>query len=334
MRLGEVAKIAGVSPDAQDTDSLAYLVHMAALSRARRQGNRVAPMPGGHEEGFIMTGTLAEVIMSLWPDTRNDEGNLDSAWSKPVYSHLKAAGNAVHMTDKTWWLRKKYQRQAVVVHHHTAMTARERRLTPVEAGEDREPGKVTVRRMPKTKELIHGDPKDLIISVLLEYDRPLSAADFNKIRETKRHPAHSVPSSVTVYAHVDELVELGMIIKRDNPHGVQPKYLIAHADYTGDDWVFKKTGKAPALPRKKSTPTPAAIEEVAPKPAPEPVPAPEPPAPEPPAAPAASADSDVAARIQRLIEQRVEEATREIRAERDALAAKLAAIEGALGGII
>lgn len=328
MRLGDVAKITldGHSIEDEDLDSMACLVHAAALRRAQDDGHRTQ---WNGTVGWTLPCTMAEIILSLWPENRLPNGRLDGDWAKPLYVHLKGTGSVVHIRQEgaPWWIRESYSSGVPVMRHVGTRTRAEARLTPAEAGEDREPGDVTVTKTKKTmkpgRRMLDGDPKDAILSVLLEYDRPLTVPDFDKIRRANPS-SRNYPSGMTVKKYLQELQELGLVQVRKNPEVSRPALLIAHADYQGDKWDFIYNAPTPTKPVVHDEP---ASEDP-------PVTLPEEPVVAQPVTTSQdvnSADDDIASRLQRLIDARVAEATRELQEELRQARAQLAEINRVIG---
>lgn len=116
-------------------------------------------------DGYRVKVSLNQVILALWPEwSMLDKSELSDV-TQPIYAYLKTSGNAVCVqnpgknsgTVPVWWVRDEwFGGQAIVVpqtHHPRERSAGvdrrptpEERLTPHEAGEDREPAPVVVTK--------------------------------------------------------------------------------------------------------------------------------------------------------------------------------------------
>lgn len=143
----DIAKIVGPRSGRTGTElaQQAFLVWSAARARESRLGE--AHLHQG-VAGRIYRGNLTQVILGLWPRLSHASARHElDTFRSDVYRYLRASGNAVCIKSGVggknieWWLRDGWNASAVTV-ALSRMTAAERRLTPHEAGEDREPAPV------------------------------------------------------------------------------------------------------------------------------------------------------------------------------------------------
>lgn len=164
-RIRDIAKV--TMREARGTERIedrAWLV-WRSLRTAIEQGNH----PGIEQfgtfdvrqgiDGYRVRVSLNQVILALWPEWSLLDKKELSDTTQPIYSYLKTSCNAVCVKNPgrdshvspTWWVRDTwFGGQAIVVpqtHHPRPadrIDTRAQRLTPAEAGEDREPAPVTV----------------------------------------------------------------------------------------------------------------------------------------------------------------------------------------------
>ena len=315
MKVSEIAKItvAGEVIEGSDIETVGFLTHTAALRMAREQGEQVVIEDG--ESGLLFQGSMRSVLLSLWPERWRQDYEEFSAWARPIYKHLRENGNAIYLgggkADPHWWIAQEFHSEnSNAEKGSNVSTAVE---NPVEAVETIKVKSVKKRKASKKYVMSKGDPRDLILALLLEVDRPMYLREFQAIRESGR--LEDVPSEWTVRRVIDSLVKDGLVVSRDNPAGTRPKRLYAHADYQGS-WIFTYQ----RTPGEKSEQV--AIEPIALTVAVEPE---QPVAVEP--------RTDLVTLLEQRVEKIVEQRIAAVVAERDALAAELAAVQKFLDGL-
>lgn len=129
----------------------AWEVWRVALKAAKQRG---VPADRSGVPGFDVALTMQGIVASTFPEL-NAEPDLLRSVAATVRNHLRTTGNAVCVNrDKTavrWWIRETWNDQPIaLVHGGLIPTNRERKLTPHEAGEDRAPAPVEVRKVDPT----------------------------------------------------------------------------------------------------------------------------------------------------------------------------------------
>jgi predicted transcriptional regulator len=109
----------------------------------------------GSVKGYEVEVNLKRKCFDLWPGLNQMDRASQDSFTSEVYSYLRASGNAICVRKPglgehgipVWWMRAEWNDvKAVGIFKQTELTDRERRLTPAEAGEDREPAPVTVSK--------------------------------------------------------------------------------------------------------------------------------------------------------------------------------------------
>lgn len=142
-------------PESLTKDSVEEVAWMAwtTLTEQAVRAN-IEPTPalelGWGVPGYRIARSMRSVLVGLYPAAQALSDADWSVWSGPIYAYLRASTNAVCLdrdaSPPVWWVRKAWRDAVgVPVYRHLPPTAREARLTPGEAGEDRMPGEVSVR---------------------------------------------------------------------------------------------------------------------------------------------------------------------------------------------
>jgi len=109
----------------------------------------------GSVYGHEIEVNLKRKVFDLWPGLNQMDRASQDAFISEIYAYLRASGNAICVRKPglgehgipLWWIRETWNDvKAVGIYRQTELTARERRLTPHEAGEDRPPAPVTVKQ--------------------------------------------------------------------------------------------------------------------------------------------------------------------------------------------
>lgn len=111
----------------------------------------------GDVDGYEIEVNLKRKCFDLWTELNQMDRHSQEAFTSEVYTYLRQSGNAVCVRQPgigpgghgipVWWLRKEWNDvKAIGIFKQTTLTDREKRLTPQEAGEDREPAPVTVKQ--------------------------------------------------------------------------------------------------------------------------------------------------------------------------------------------
>ena len=135
-----------VGEDALSAD--AYLL-WAAVSR-KKPANAVRKFNHGIS-GWDYEGSFTDIILLLWPELSSNEAkDKMKAFRSDVYKYLRATKNAVCTSNftkgrqVTWWISDVWTSSHTVTLIHSVQPKKsENKLTPHEAGEDREPEMVT-----------------------------------------------------------------------------------------------------------------------------------------------------------------------------------------------
>lgn len=144
-KLGEVAHYTGKDRPKDDASSegRSQLVWLAMRQQAKHDPNL----------GLITHTSMKSAVQEVFPE-------LDSTTRDLVYTlvneYLKATGNARNIQrgapgEVTWVLSTEWRTEIKAGQQRSRWAEAERRLTAKEAGEDREPSAVTVRKMEKAK---------------------------------------------------------------------------------------------------------------------------------------------------------------------------------------
>ena len=148
---------------ADDANTLAGQAHLVWL-RARNDVKKTLTADNGN---IIYSGSLTSVIKSLWPRlSRSDVSEEMNTFRSDIYAFLRATGNGVCIQRGTtakaavrWELSPSWIEPsgAVVIRQGRRSTAvkatyAESKLTPHEAGEDRQPAPVEVRHVTPPKD--------------------------------------------------------------------------------------------------------------------------------------------------------------------------------------
>lgn len=135
--------------------------------------------------GYEHAITMVEILLTTFPELRVVHRDDMDSLTGTIREYLRETGNA-YCTQKDpakgirWWIRAEWNDTPhAVVHGGLALTSRERRLTSVEAGEDRPAAPVTVTRPEPA--VVDPGPATRIIEVLTEYGGPLSRAEIGSL---------------------------------------------------------------------------------------------------------------------------------------------------------
>jgi hypothetical protein len=239
-RIMDTAKITAGGYDlyeASEIEQRAYLVWQYAIGDS-------AKTEASADRGILYRGNLKTVILALWPELApKDRHDEYQAFSRDVYGFLRSTGNAKCVQGSSdpskvvWWLSSTWQKPVagVVIKipsgaaaRHVELTARERRLTKKEAGEDREPAPVTIIRTKeepveemvvpiptptksKLQEMIekraeeHKQMLELIILEMRQMDQPITSEELAYLIGVHQSTAR---------AALTELVEKGSMFSR------------------------------------------------------------------------------------------------------------------------
>lgn len=136
--------------------------------------------------GFEVEVNLTTKMRDLWTEFAALDRMSQNAFADEVRSFLRASGNMVNVRlpgigkgehgQPLWWIRDTWNDvKGIPIYRPTELTSRERRLTPVEAGEDREAAPVTVSKAPQAPAA--PDPltadRDVVAKVIKEAEYPL-----------------------------------------------------------------------------------------------------------------------------------------------------------------
>jgi predicted transcriptional regulator len=136
-----------------------YALWLACQGKIRTSKARKTPGPEdrgvGAVLGFEIEVNLKRKVFDLWPGLNQMDRASQDGFISEIYAYLRASGNAICVRKPglgehgipLWWIRETWNDvKAVGIYRQTELTARERRLTPTEAGEDRPPAPVTVKQ--------------------------------------------------------------------------------------------------------------------------------------------------------------------------------------------
>lgn len=150
-QLGRNARYSGQAPPYEDPGSLPYrawLVWSAARLKAVDVKQEYDGIPGS-----LYTGALATIIWRLFPEISSMNDDEKTAFQKEIRTFLRGTRNAVCTSNNAhnpvWWIRKTWNDRINTAAPPTryVATPAERKVTRSEAGEDRQPGEVTVRKI-------------------------------------------------------------------------------------------------------------------------------------------------------------------------------------------
>lgn len=164
-RLGQVAhyrakgdRNAHVAMD-DPIENKGYALWLACQGKIRTSKAVKTPGPAdrgvGDVMGYEIEVNLKRKCFDAWPGLNQMDKASQDSFTSEIYAYLRASGNAI-CTRKPglgehgiplWWLREHWNDvKAAHVFRPTQLTDREKRLTPQEVGEDREPAPVSVRQ--------------------------------------------------------------------------------------------------------------------------------------------------------------------------------------------
>lgn len=187
---------------------------------------------------------LRGVVARLWPELsgKDQRPELD-AFIAPIYEYLKKSGNARCVLQPApgsgrrpvWWVRADW-REVLAIHvgmstrtEESYMTKQEKRLTPTEAGEDRQPAPVDVRFMEpasltKSTEAVdklrpylekrsreHVDLVGMVQLVLEDTTQPLTALELQQYLERELNYVYEI---TTIRNTIKELLAAKKISSR------------------------------------------------------------------------------------------------------------------------
>ena len=184
-----------------------WLLWRASLTYAMQKGGTPADHAG--RPGYIIRSSLRSIARDLWPEYERDRRVLSDMTQHRVYPFLRHTVNAICLDPgpktTTWWIASEFETSKTSYAMSKIAEAdprtkvrfsdAERKLTPHEAGEDREPEPVTESHWSEPEEsddvppppvteqqrLSAADRRELILEALGERSpEPLS---FNEISE-------------------------------------------------------------------------------------------------------------------------------------------------------
>lgn len=156
-KIGRTARFRGQAPPYDDPSSLPYRAWLV-WSAARLRAADVNQVRDG-VKGRVYTGPLATVIWELFPEQAGLSKDDRDVYQKEIRAYLRGLNNAVctnsNPANPVWWIRNEWNDRinAKTPSRYVASPG-ERRLTSHEAGEDREPGEVTVRQIKRAEESV------------------------------------------------------------------------------------------------------------------------------------------------------------------------------------
>lgn len=164
-RLGQVARYSAKGDrNAHVTmedplENRGYALWIACQGKIRTTKAQKVPGPADRGVadvmGYEIEVNLKRKCFDLWPGLNQMDKPSQDSYISEIYSYLRQSGNAICVRKPglgehgipLWWLREHWNDvKAVGVYRQTELTRAEKRLTPEEAGEDRDPMPVTVRQ--------------------------------------------------------------------------------------------------------------------------------------------------------------------------------------------
>lgn len=162
-KIGRTARFRGQAPPYDDPSSLPYRAWLVWSAAQLRAANVIQERDG--VKGQVYTGPLATVIWELFPEQAGLPSDDRDAYQKEIRTYLRGSNNAVctnsNPINPVWWIRSQWNdRINTSAPPRYVASSGERKLSPREAGEDREPGVVTVRHVERyddpTSGILHG----------------------------------------------------------------------------------------------------------------------------------------------------------------------------------
>lgn len=221
-RLGDMARITtrgrGDSPDSLEEKT--WLIYTRLRGEATANGR---PSPYEGVAGYQWRGALKRIISSVYPEMEMLDDLEKEAFTRPIYAALKATGNAVCLVRgvrgeaSIWWVRKDFNNATLVqvpTPRPTTGASKERdrleaKVTPTEAGEDREPAPVQVRQVEGTS------MTSKVVKALKSTAQPLTPLEITValgiepyIKDGKQQVSSSVKDELT------KLLEVGQVHRR------------------------------------------------------------------------------------------------------------------------
>ena len=251
-RLSSTARVSVSGRDAAEARDAAieqkcWMVWARAHSLLSEGGGKPQSLDG--VAGLAGELNLRGVVSRLWPELsgKDQRPELD-AFIAPIYEYLKKSGNARCVLQPApgsgkrpvWWVRSDW-REVLAIHigmstrtEESYMTKQEKRLTPAEAGEDRQPAPVDVRFMEpasltKSTEAVdklrpylekrsreHVDLVGMVQLVLEDSSQPLTALELQQYLERELNYVYEI---TTIRNTIKELLAAKKIsARKENPN--------------------------------------------------------------------------------------------------------------------
>jgi predicted transcriptional regulator len=191
----------------------------------------------GDVMGYEVKVNLKRKCFDLWPGLNQMDRASQDSFISEIYAYLRASGNAICVRKPglgehgipLWWMREHWNDvKAAHIFRPTELTSREKRLTPTEAGEDRDPQPVTVRQRQEAEAARQAaaeaaspaatatkteDRRAMILELIKKSPQPLY----------QREIADGLGlTSLTVGRLLRELEEKGKVHRREESKGERP----------------------------------------------------------------------------------------------------------------
>jgi len=246
-RISSTARVSVTGRDAAEARDAAieqkcWMVWARAHSLLSEGGAKPQSLEG--VAGIAGELNLRGVVARLWPELggKDQRPELD-AFIAPIYEYLKKSGNARCVLQPApgsgkrpvWWIRSEW-REVLAIHigmstrtEESYMTKQEKRLTPTEAGEDRQPAPVDIRFMEppsltKSTEAVdklrpylekrsreHVDLVGMVQLVLEDSSQPLTALELQQYLERELNYVYEI---TTIRNAIKELLAAKKISSR------------------------------------------------------------------------------------------------------------------------
>lgn len=132
--------------------------------------------------GFRFDGSLGHLMRLQTEDEGNDfrSANEKEQYKRAVFAYLRATRNAVCAVTgppPVWWIRQEWNEDpSVTPAEPTPRQRAEQKVTPQEAGEDRQPGEVTTRQAPpeRRRRRSRDERAEMLLQALVDVNRPVT----------------------------------------------------------------------------------------------------------------------------------------------------------------
>lgn len=249
-QLRDIARVKVDRTDGDDIAQRAYLLWSHVLPAAKRQN--------AYANGtYRFTGSLRSHVLAIWPEQSTASPEKIEAFSRPIYAYLYATENARCQSPNSrppvWVISGTWQGGYAPRREESPRELQQRRaeakITPQEAGEDREPAPVVIRKRKVTTTTTETTTAEAS-SASLEALNAIHRSRRDRHDEMRENAYLSVATNSQPLVAQEVAAELGISSgsARDMLHELEAAGRIFSRSETADERHLRAGGSIKAIP--------------------------------------------------------------------------------------